>query len=96
MPDVAMTDEDRAELARRCAEVERYSRAVEERDRFMTELYDGYRADPKELLAESGIRARSQLYNAFHRYGSTRVRLRTHRPAVRDRGESAQREGERE
>jgi hypothetical protein len=85
MIDVTMSDEDRAELERRCAEVERYTRAVEERDRFMTELYDAYRADPADLQEVSKIRARSQLYNAFHRYGSKRVRLRTHRPTVRDR-----------
>lgn len=85
MTTVTMSDEDRAELERRCAEVEKFTRAVEERDRFMTELYDDYRADPADLQKVSGIRARSQLYNAFHRYGSKRVRLRTHRPAVRDR-----------
>jgi hypothetical protein len=85
MPRVTMSDKDRAELERRCDEVEKYARAVEERDRFMTELYDEYRADPADLLEASGIRARSQLYNAFHRYGSNRVRLRSHRPAVRDR-----------
>lgn len=82
---VTLSDEDRKKLRRLVARVEQYARAVEERDRFMTELYDDYRADPADLLAESGIRARSQLYGAFHRYGSTRVRLRSHRPAVRDR-----------
>jgi len=85
MTHVTMSDEDRAELERRCAEVEKYAKAVEERDKFMTELYDAERADPADLQKVSGIRARSQLYNAFHRYGSKRVRLRTHRPAVRDR-----------
>lgn len=84
MPHV-MSDEDRAELERRCAEVEKYTRAVEERDKFMTQLYDEYRADPADLQEVSGLRSRPQLYQAFHRYGSTRVRLRSHRPAVRDR-----------
>jgi hypothetical protein len=82
---VTMSDEDRVELERRCAEVAKYARAVEERDRFMTELYDAERADPADLQEVSGIRSRNQLYTAFHRYGSTRVRQRTHRPAVRDR-----------
>lgn len=85
MSHVTMSDEDRAELERRCGEVERFARAVEERDRFMTELYDSYRADPADLQEVTGLRSRAQLYGAFHRYGSTRVRLRTHRPAVRDR-----------
>lgn len=85
MPPVTMSDEDRAELRRRCEQVEEYARAVEERDRFMTRLYDDYRADPGDLLRESGIRSRSQLYVAFHRYGSKRVQLRSHRPAARDR-----------
>ena len=85
MPNVTMSDEDRAELERRCAEVEKYSRAVEERDRFMTELYDAYRADPSDLQKVSGLRSPAQLYSAFHRYGSERVRQRSYRPAVRDR-----------
>jgi len=82
---VTMSDEDRAELERRCAEVEKYARAVEERDRFMTMLYDSYRADPVDLQKVSGLRSAPQLYAAFHRYDSTRVKLRAHRPAVRDR-----------
>lgn len=85
MRQVTMSDEDRAELERRCAEVERYSRAVEERDRFMTELYDAYRADPADLQKVSGLRSAAQLYGAFHRYGSERVKLRSHRPAARER-----------
>lgn len=85
MTRVTMSEEDREELARLCAEVDRYSQAVENRDRFMTQLYDSYRADPGELLEAAGLRARSQLYNSFHRYGSTRIRLRTHRPVARDR-----------
>jgi hypothetical protein len=85
MTRVTMSDEDRAELERRCAEVEKYSRAVEERDRFMTELYDAYRADPVDLQKVSKLRSPAQLYSAFHRYGSTRVKLRRYRPTVRDR-----------
>lgn len=85
MTHVTMSDEDRAELERLCREVEKYRTAVEKRDRFMTELYDAERANPADLLAVSGIRARSQLYTAFHRYGSKRVRLRTHRPMARER-----------
>jgi hypothetical protein len=85
MTAVTMSDEDRRELERLCAKVEEYSKAVQERDEFMTKLYDAERADPADLQKVSGIRSRNQLYSAFHRYGSTRVRLRTHRPAVRDR-----------
>jgi len=85
MQRVTMSDQDRAELMRLCAAVDHYARAVEERDRFMTQLYDEERADPADLLEVSGIRSRSQLYTAFHRYGSKRVRLRSHRPVVRDR-----------
>lgn len=85
MTTVAMSDEDRVELERLCDEVERYSRAVQERDKYMTELYDAERADVADLQKVSGLRSRNQLYSAFHRYGSTRVQLRAHRPAVRDR-----------
>jgi hypothetical protein len=85
MPDVTMSPEDRRKLRRLCQRVEEFRTAVEERDRFMTELYDAEVVDPGELLAESGLRSRGQLYAAFHRYGSTRVRRRSHRPAARDR-----------
>lgn len=85
MNSMAMSEEDRTELERLCAEVDRYAAAVENRDRFMTKLYDSYRADPGELSEVTGLRARSQIYTAFHRYQSQRVRLRTHRPKARDR-----------
>jgi hypothetical protein len=85
MRDVTMSPEDRRKLRRLCQRVEDLRSAVEERDRFMTELYDAERADPSELLAESGLRSRNQLYTAFHRYGSTRVQRRTYRPMARDR-----------
>lgn len=82
---MTISDEDRKELERLCRAVEKYARAVEKRDRFMTQLYDSYRADPADLQRVSKLKSAAQLYGAFHRYGSERVRLRAYRPAVRDR-----------
>jgi hypothetical protein len=85
MPNVTMSDEDRRELRRLCKRVEAFRDAVERRDRFMVELYDAERANPADLLEVSGLRSPAQLYAAFHRYGSERVRQRSYRPAGRDR-----------
>lgn len=85
---MAMTEDDRRELAARQRRVDETqaaaTQAVRERDEFMRELYGGYRADPVDLAEVTGLRSRGQVHTIVKGARESDHRRRTARAALPD------------